>query len=109
MKIHCGERACRTAGSRLIPTTPQAAITANQVSITGPKKDPIRPVPNRWITKSPASTTTANGTTADANEGLMISNPSAADSTEMAGVITLSPRNIAAPNIPTRVSNATAR
>ena len=35
--------------------------------------------------------------------------PSTADSTEMAGVITLSPKNRAAPNMPSRTAAATTR
>ena len=44
------------------------------------------------------------GTTNARIEGLATSSPSAAESTEMAGVTTLSPRNIAAPAIPTRLT-----
>ncbi|MDT4847195.1 hypothetical protein FQZ97_812440 [compost metagenome] len=57
----------------------------------GPKSVPIRAVPCFWIRNSPTSTTSDSGTT----QWLMPSNarsrPSMAESTEMAGVIMLSP------------------
>lgn len=49
------------------------------------------------------------GSTATSSEGLATSRPSAAASTEMAGVITQSPRNIAAPSIPRTLAATTTR
>ena len=52
---------------------------------------PTLAVPWRWIRKRPASTASAIGTTYGPSRGVTISRPSTAESTEIAGVMTLSP------------------
>ena len=72
-------------------TRPMAPMTTNQRNITGPKATPTRWVPNRCARKSATNTTSAIGTTAEANSGATSSRPSTALSTEIAGVMMLSP------------------
>ena len=65
---------------------------ADAVRVTiGPKKRPTTPVPNRCTTNRPIRMTMPIGTTNGASWGARISSPSTAPSTEMAGVMTLSP------------------
>ena len=59
--------------------------------MTGPNSRPTRWVPHRWTANSTARIAAASGTTASARRGETTSRPSIADSTEIAGVITLSP------------------
>ena len=80
-----------TAGFWTIAIAPSTAIVANQTIMMGPKSAPMLAVPRRWITKSPISTTRVMGRMYGLNVGVMISRPSTAESTEMAGVITPSP------------------
>ncbi len=49
------------------------------------------------------------GTMKSRKSGLMVLSPSTADSTEMAGVIMLSPKNSAAPNRPAAAKTAAVR
>jgi hypothetical protein len=91
----------------LMPRTPSAARTVNQTIITGPKMRPTTAVPNRWARNSSRMITAVIGTTASAKPGRITFRPSTADSTEMAGVIMLSPRNSAAPSTP-RLANTSA-
>ena len=73
--------------------TPRAARVANQTSITGPNTAPMRFVPLCWTQKSPARTTQAIHITTEGvkRSGLIAMNPSAAPSTEIAGVMIPSP------------------
>ncbi|MNN65558.1 hypothetical protein D3C81_1810670 [compost metagenome] len=57
----------------------------------GPNKVPIRAVPCFWIRNSPTSTIRDSGTTHWLTPSNARSRPSIADSTEIAGVIMLSP------------------
>ena len=78
-------------GSSAICISPVTASTANHNSITGPNSAPTAAVPRRCITNSASSTTTDSGTTNGLSTGVTVSRPSTAPSTEIAGVITLSP------------------
>jgi hypothetical protein len=53
--------------------------------------------------------TIVRGMIQSSNEGLTTLNPSTAESTEIAGVIMLSPRNSAAPKMPRAASTAVVR
>ncbi len=57
----------------------------------GPKTLPTRAVPVRWTANSATRIVSVSGMTHDVNCGETTSRPSTADSTEIAGVITLSP------------------
>ena len=72
----------------------------NHTAITGPNRLPTTPVPKRWIANSAVSTAIVIGSTSDARLGTATFSPSTADSTEIAGVIMLSPKNNDAPNTP---------
>ncbi|MOA66249.1 hypothetical protein D3C78_1929450 [compost metagenome] len=74
-----------------MPYTPSAPSTTNQVTMTGPNRMPMRAVPCFWIRNRPISSATVTGTTQCARPGSATSRPSTADSTEIAGVIMLSP------------------
>ena len=78
-------------GSWLICQTPVAASTANQTRMIGPKALPTRRVPWRWTRNRPIRMPTEIGTTQVLSAGATTSSPSAAPSTEIAGVMTLSP------------------
>ncbi len=84
-------------------------MTTNHSSMTGPKSRPTFCVPNRCATNSTTRMPTPIGSTALCTLGETTSMPSTADSTEMAGVMTLSPKNSAAPNMPSRTAMATTR
>ena len=66
-------------------------MTANHSSMTGPKSDPKRPGPQRWITNSPMRMTIVTGRTNESNAGTVTLRPSTADSTEIDGVMRPSP------------------
>ncbi len=93
-----------TAGCCTICTTPSRAIVPNQTSVMGPNTAPTPPVPRRWKAKSPTRIATVRGSTQGVRLGTATSSPSTALSTEMAGVIMLSPYRRAAPNSPTSTS-----
>ena len=76
------------AATSAAPATP---IATNQTIITGPKTRPTAAVPQRWTAKRGHRMTSANGTTSADRAGAATSRPSTAESTEMAGVMTLSP------------------
>ncbi|MCY1301510.1 hypothetical protein D9M70_511260 [compost metagenome] len=88
---HMGFSAASTSGVCQICQPPSAASVSNQSSITGPKSLPMAPVPCDWITNSATSTTSAIGTTQLSSWCDTMPIPSSADSTEIAGVIMLSP------------------
>ena len=88
---HQGFNACNTCGSRMMPEIPRAPSTTNHSTITGPKRIPMRAVPCFWIRNSPTSNATVIGTTQCSRPGSATFMPSTAESTEMAGVIMLSP------------------
>ncbi len=57
----------------------------------GPNRAPTREVPWLWMPNSAIRIATVTGTTTDSSAGSATSNPSTADSTDMAGVIMPSP------------------
>ena len=92
-----------------MPDTPHAPMTTNQTTITGPNSRPTLAEPTRCEANRITMMTAVIGTTKDANDGSTTSMPSTADSTEMAGVIMLSPKNSDAPKIPSRASRSFVR
>ena len=69
----------------------------------GPNTRPTLPVPRDCAANSRRITTTLIGSTYCFSSGAEISRPSTADSTEIAGVMTPSPKNRHAPTMPVRV------
>ena len=80
-----------------MPATPQAPIATNQAIMTGPNSRPTAAVPRRWTANSSTMITAVRGTTSSSSAGSITFTPSTAESTEIAGVIMLSPKNSAAP------------
>ena len=97
---HQGLIACSTSGSCRMLSTPSSASDANQAMVTGPNTRPTTCVPKRWVANSATSTSTVIGTIQACSCGATISRPSTAESTEIAGVMTPSPKNRDAPNTP---------
>ena len=93
----------------MIPETPHAPIATNQTIITGPKNRPMVAVPRRCTENSTTMMITVSGMTHRSSSGSTTLRPSMDDSTEMAGVIMLSPKNSAAPNNPSAESTAADR
>ena len=83
-----------------MPRPPKIPMTKNHTIITGPKNRPTVAVPCRCTRNRPVMMTAVSGTTSSARPGSTTLSPSTAESTEMAGVIMLSPKNNAAPRIP---------
>ena len=83
---------------------PSMPIATNHTAMTGPKTRPTRPVPHHCTANSTTMTTTLIGRTYCCNSGVDTSRPSTADSTEIAGVMTPSPKNRQAPAMPISVS-----
>ncbi len=81
----------------------------NHTIITGPKNRPTMAVPCRCTANRPMMITAVIGTTSSASLGSTTFRPSTADSTEIAGVIMLSPKNSAAPRIPSADSTLMTR
>ncbi len=81
---------------------PKKASRPKNTTMIGPKNDATRAVPLLCTTNSPTRITTAMGRTKGSNAGDAVFRPSTADSTEIAGVITASPANSAAPVTPSR-------
>ncbi len=79
---------------------PIAASEMNQIEVIGPNSLPIFSVPKRCTANTASSTTTVIGTMKACRPGAATSRPSTAPSTEMAGVITPSPKNSEAPKMP---------
>ena len=79
-------------------------MATNHTAITGPNTRPTLPVPRHCTANSTTITTTLIGSTYCCSSGVETSRPSTADSTEIAGVITPSPKNRQAPAMPTRAS-----
>jgi hypothetical protein len=83
-----------------MPLIPKAPIAVNHTIITGPNALPTTAEPNRCEANRITMMTTVMGTTQSCNDGSTIFTPSTAESTEIAGVIMLSPKKSAAPKIP---------
>ena len=73
----------------------------------GPNSQPTAPVPKRWAMNSTTRMTNEIGTTRWLRPGAATFSPSIAERTEIAGVIMPSPKNKAAPKIPS-MTNAVA-
>ena len=95
-----GDRAWNTPGSFTTCVSPNNAITVNQISITGPKSQPIVPDPNRCTANRPMRIASDSGTTRWVSAVEATDTPPTAPSTEIAGVMIPSPKNNAAPKIP---------
>ncbi len=91
-----------------MPTTPHAPIAVNQAIMTGPNTRPTAAVPLRCTRNSTTMMTAVTGTTALSRDGSTTLSPSTADSTEIAGVIMLSPKNSDAPKMPSPVRTRAA-
>jgi hypothetical protein len=87
-----------------MPRTPIRPITVNQTPITGPNSRPTAPVPSRWTRNRQTMIAAVIGTTKSDSGDATTLTPSIADSTEIAGVIMLSPKNSEAPKIPSAAS-----
>jgi hypothetical protein len=83
---------------------PHSPMTVNHTNITGPNSRPTTPVPSRCTAKRQRRIAAVIGTTRWDTDGAAISTPSIADSTEIAGVMMLSPKNNDAPNTPSSAS-----
>ena len=87
-----------------MPATPQAPMATNQTIITGPNSRPTAAVPRRCTANSTTMITAVIGTISSSSDGSTTLSPSTAESTEIAGVIMLSPKNSAAPKMPSAAS-----
>ncbi len=76
------------AGMLIRPSTPMAR---NHTTITGPNSRPIRCVPWLWMANRPTRMPNVTGRMNAAKPGAASFNPSIADRTEIAGVMTPSP------------------
>src|SRR6185503_7911271 len=85
------------------------AIEINQMTMMGPNIAATLAVPRLCAANKAIRIITVNGTTKSPNAGLASLSPSTADSTEIAGVITESPRNIEAPITPRIKTRAVRR
>ena len=101
---YVGESAFRISGWSAMPEMPQAPIARNQTIITGPNSRPTAAVPSRWVANRTTMITAVIGTIRCPSDGSTTLSPSTAESTEIAGVIMLSPKNSEAPKIPSAAS-----
>jgi len=97
---HIGLKALSTSGASTMFQMPIAASEMNQIEVIGPNSLPILAVPKRCTANTASSTTTVIGTMNACSPGAATSRPSTAPSTEIAGVITPSPKNSEAPKMP---------
>ena len=86
-----GSSAASTCGFCSTCHSPATPITVNHSSITGPKTRPMTLVPRYCTANSTTRIASVIGTTTRCSAGACTSSPSTADSTEMAGVMRLSP------------------
>ena len=84
---------------------PAAAIARKNNTMTGPKNAATIAVPRRCTANNAIRISTVIGTTYSPKAGVTSLRPSTAERTEIAGVMTLSPRNIAAPMMPSIKTN----
>jgi hypothetical protein len=92
-----------------MPATPHAPMATNQATMTGPNIRPTAAVPLRCTMNSKTMITAVIGTTALSSDGWTTLSPSTAESTEIAGVIMLSPKNSEAPKTPSAASTVVVR
>ncbi|MNN00959.1 hypothetical protein D3C81_1135630 [compost metagenome] len=97
---HIGLNAFSTSGEAITFQMPITASDRNQRVITGPNTLPTFSVPKRCAANTAANTIRVIGTTKCPSPGAATSRPSTAPSTEMAGVMTPSPKNNEAPKMP---------
>ncbi len=90
-KAHRGLTACSTWGNWRMRQPPSTPRVRNHSSMTGPKSRPTVPVPRAWTMNRATSTITETGTTHGSRVCETTPMPSTAESTEIAGVIMLSP------------------
>ena len=88
---HHGLKALSTSGSAMMFHRPMAASDRNQTVVIGPNTRPTFSVPKRWAANTPSNTAMVIGSTKGLSPGAATSSPSTAPSTEIAGVIILSP------------------
>ena len=93
----------------VIPRIPRTAIVVNQTIMIGPNMRPTAPVPSRWVANRTTMIVAVIGTTRLSSDGSITFIPSTAESTEIAGVIMLSPKNSAAPKTPRPASRNLVR
>ena len=91
LSAHMGFKASRMLGICTMRQAPSRPMATNHTSMMGPNSLPTAPVPRDWIMKSAASTTTDKGTIKWSSVCETTPTPSMAESTEIAGVIMLSP------------------
>ena len=99
-----GFRAANTAGCCTISVKPNTPRQTNQTSMMGPNTIPILPVPKRSTANKAEIRVSEIGIMKGSRSGESTFKPSTALSTEMAGVIMLSPKNKAAPKAPAKVT-----
>ena len=104
-----GESARSTSGCIVIPRMPRAAIVVNQRTMIGPNIRPTAPVPSLCTAKRTTMIVAVIGTMKLSSDGSITFTPSTAESTEIAGVIMLSPMNSAAPKTPSPASRYLVR
>jgi hypothetical protein len=75
----------------------------------GPNSLPTAAEPIRWLANRTTMMTAVTGTTRCPRDGSTTFTPSTAESTEIAGVIMLSPKNSEAPKIPRAASASRVR
>ena len=100
LTAHHGLNALNTSGSASTFHSPIAANDRNHSVVIGPKTRPTFSVPKRWAANTHSNTAMVIGRMKGLSPGAATSRPSTAPSTEMAGVITPSPKNNEAPKIP---------
>ena len=77
--------------------------------MTGPKNAATLAVPRRCTANKAIRIATVNGMTECSNAGVTSLSPSTAESTEIAGVITKSPRNMEKPMMPSTMTSGVRR
>ena len=87
-------------GCAAILTSPPTARITNQIRMIGPNADAMRAVPWLCTANSPIRIARLMISTNGSNIGVTRLRPSTAESTEIAGVIIASPKNSAAPAMP---------
>ena len=93
----------------MIPRIPSTAIVVNQTSMIGPNKRADRAGAEPLDREEQTMIVTVIGTTRLSIEDEMVFVPSTAESTEIAGVIMLSPKKSAAPKTPRPASRNLVR
>src|SRR5688572_16009855 len=106
---YSGSSARSTKGSCAMFQMPEAPSARNHSRHTGPNSRPTWAVPRLCSANRPSSTPTVSGSTQRSNTSVPTCRPSIADSTEIAGVSTVSPKNSAAPSRPSSVTKVRRR